>query len=490
MIAELADGRRLEFPDGTDPAVVQATVKKMIGAPAPDTAVAVNAANKGIAGIPDALLNTPSNIINLGKAAYGMGAKAMGREDLMPFADTPNPNLASKAMRAMGFTSEENEPKNARQRIVDTMIQAGVGATVSPAKSVTQVVKNVAMGEAGGAAAGATKEATHNEALAISAGMLTPAAITKAVGTARPMTDVKAKTLEDAEAAGYGVPASEKIDSWANNRLESIAGKAAIKQELGNRNQTVTTAAAAKELGFPKGTAITEGLLDGYRDSVAKPYRDVSALSPTAASALEELTQARYDAKVYGRHADMTGDPTSVAKEKQARADVVQWEQVIDQEARRVGPTKLPDELKQAREQIAKSYDIERGLNLGSAEVSAPSLGRALDRGQKLSGGLETAAKFQQAFPNYATEGERIPTPGVSKSEAIASALLAAGGGAALGPIGMTLGAIPYASGPVRSMVLSKPYQDIMAPREPLSAQDSALRTLLITRAIAERKQR
>jgi hypothetical protein len=31
VIAELEDGRRLEFPDGTDPSVVQATVKKMIG---------------------------------------------------------------------------------------------------------------------------------------------------------------------------------------------------------------------------------------------------------------------------------------------------------------------------------------------------------------------------------------------------------------------------------------------------------------------------
>ena len=34
MYAELHDGRKLEFPDGTDPAVVQATVKKVLGQPA------------------------------------------------------------------------------------------------------------------------------------------------------------------------------------------------------------------------------------------------------------------------------------------------------------------------------------------------------------------------------------------------------------------------------------------------------------------------
>lgn len=41
ITAELADGRRLEFPDGTDPSVVQATVKKMLApkvAPMPEPA--------------------------------------------------------------------------------------------------------------------------------------------------------------------------------------------------------------------------------------------------------------------------------------------------------------------------------------------------------------------------------------------------------------------------------------------------------------------
>lgn len=35
VYAELADGRKLEFPDGTDSAVIQATVKKVVGAAAP-----------------------------------------------------------------------------------------------------------------------------------------------------------------------------------------------------------------------------------------------------------------------------------------------------------------------------------------------------------------------------------------------------------------------------------------------------------------------
>ena len=34
VYAQLADGRVLEFPDGTDPAVIQATVKKVIASSA------------------------------------------------------------------------------------------------------------------------------------------------------------------------------------------------------------------------------------------------------------------------------------------------------------------------------------------------------------------------------------------------------------------------------------------------------------------------
>lgn len=493
MDVQLPDGTVItDVPEGTRQSDLMARVAKMRSpTPAPDAAVAVNSANKGLAGIPDALLNTPSNIINLGKAAYGMGAKAIGREDLMPFADTPNPNLAGRAMSAMGFTSEANDPKNAKQRVIGAMVQGGVGAAVTPSRSVAQLVKNVAMGEAGGAAGGATKEATGSDALAISAGLLTSAAPSAAArvisGTPKPMNDVKAKTLADAEAIDYRVPPSEKTDSFVGNRLEGIAGKAALKQEATIRNQSATNEAANADLGFPKGTALTEGKLDSYRDTAAKPYREVAALSKTAASALDELKQARYDAKVYGRHADMSGDPQSVAKAKQAQSEAAQWEQVIESEAARLKKPALVSELREARQQIAKSYDIERNLNLGDANVSGPGLGRALDKGIPLSGNVKTAAAFAEAFPKYAGEGGSVPTPGVSKSEAISSAILATMGAGAVGPVGLMAGGLPFVSSPTRAMLLSEPYQKMIG-NAGKGNPDAAMRSLMLARAIAERK--
>ncbi|HEY6020109.1 MAG TPA: hypothetical protein VIY48_09465, partial [Candidatus Paceibacterota bacterium] len=97
-------------------------------------------------------------------------------------------------------------------------------------------------------------------------------------------------------------------------------------------------------------------------------------------------------------------------------------------------------------------------------DVSAPVIGALLKKGKPLTNELQTVGKFSQAFPQYVRDGAKIPTPGVSKSEAILGTLLGSGGAIATGnPMGAALGALPLISGPVRSMLLSKPYQSVMA---------------------------
>lgn len=90
--AQLADGRILEFPDGTDQSVIQATVKRTLGAPTtrPDatagerTQAAVGGVNRGIAGLVGLPVDTAENILNLGIAGVGSVANVAGRPDLAP----------------------------------------------------------------------------------------------------------------------------------------------------------------------------------------------------------------------------------------------------------------------------------------------------------------------------------------------------------------------------------------------------------------------
>lgn len=271
-------------------------------------------------------------------------------------------------------------------------------------------------------------------------------------------------TLREAQGAGYVVPPSAVEPSFVGNRLESIAGKAAISQEAAARNQGVTNELARKELGLPKNGAISVQALENKRNQLAAPYREVSMLDPEAADALKKLKQSRFDANNYYRHYDMSADPESLTKAQGFAAESKRLEGYIEDIASNAGKPKLVEELRDARVKIAKTFDVERALNVATGDVSAATLGKMVDKGKPVSGGLATAGKFQQAFPSYARDGEKIPTPGVSKSEALASSVLGLGGYAALGPYGAAMAALPLASGPVRSGLLSRYGQSKIQP--------------------------
>lgn len=274
---------------------------------------------------------------------------------------------------------------------------------------------------------------------------------------------VRDATLNSAKNVGYVVPPSTTNPSWINKRLESIAGKAAIGQEAASRNQQVTDSLIRKALGMADDAPITESSLKQIRDIAAQPYRDIAALSPEAKDALDLLKQARFDSNAQFKFYNRSADPSALAKAKTLQSEAQGWEKFIQNEAAAKSGDPLVESLKQARQKIAKTYTVDKALNTSTGEVDARILGRMIDRGEPLTSELATAARFADAFPQYAREGARIPTPGVSKSEAILASLLAGGGAVAAGPVGAIAGALPFASTPVRSMLLSRPYQALMA---------------------------
>lgn len=279
---------------------------------------------------------------------------------------------------------------------------------------------------------------------------------------------VRDATLKEGQDSGYVVPPSATgqggVLGWLNRRLESISGKAAVGQEAAVRNQQKTNDLARKAVDLPEDTAISVQALEGQREKFAAPYREVAKLDPAAAKALDDLKQARFDANANYRFYESIPNPETLAKAKEFQAKADALEKFIQGIAQSAGKPDLVQELRDARQKIAKTYDVERALNVATGDVSARTLGSMVDKGKPLSGGLGTAGKFQQAFPSYMREGENVPTPGVSKSEAIVSALMGLGGYQALGPYGAALAALPFASGPARSLVLSKPYQSLMQP--------------------------
>jgi len=109
LTAELADGRRLEFPDGTDPTVVQATVKRMISsAPAVPPAPTSTEKESSLLG------NIASGAGNLGAGAF-RGFGSIGATLLAPY------DMAKDAIAGKGLSLESNRE---RRKGIDEGLQA------------------------------------------------------------------------------------------------------------------------------------------------------------------------------------------------------------------------------------------------------------------------------------------------------------------------------------------------------------------------------
>jgi hypothetical protein len=283
----------------------------------------------------------------------------------------------------------------------------------------------------------------------------------------------KAAVLKEAQSKGFVVPKSEVAPSFINNRLEGIAGKAALNQESILKNQQAVSAQARKAIGLGEDVPITGQAIEQAIKENFKPYQDIAALPSTAqgygrfttsaAQDLKDLKQFRHDSQAYYKSAEVQGgNPELVAKGKALADKAKVIETRFEQRAQAIGKPDLVDKLKTARTNIAKIHSVDRARNVATGEIDPRILGAQLDKApNKITGELKQIGEFQQAFPKYAKAGENVQTPGVSKIEAVVGLGGGYAGTAMGGPVGGFIGAmLPLASTPIRKLLLSKPYQN------------------------------
>jgi hypothetical protein len=145
----------------------------------------------------------------------------------------------------------------------------------------------------------------------------------------------------------------------------------------------------------------------------------------------------------------------AIGRAKQDLANAIENAIETNLEAR-----KMPDlvaRFKDARQWLAKSYDIEDTLEAG--EVNVKDLVKKLDQGVPLSGGLRQIAEMAQAAP------KNFAKPGVSKPPMFDVWDIALGSG------GLMSGGLPYATiigarTGIRNALMSGPMQrSIMLPK-------------------------
>ncbi len=275
------------------------------------------------------------------------------------------------------------------------------------------------------------------------------------------------ETLRMGREAGYKLPPSAVNDSFIARRLEGVGGKAAVGQDFSLKNIGVTDTLGRQAAGIsPEQALSVQNIRNARVGPLAQPYRDVAALSPRAAADLEAMKQAQYDAKLQHKFYGRSGNPEALTAAKTAETNKARLYQNLVAEANTAGKPELIPALEEAKKRIAQNRLIQEAVNRGSGSIDPSVIGRAYDNGAPLSGPLETIARMQQAYPQYMREAAKVPTPGVSKSEALASALLATTGATAAGPFGALAGVAPFVAPPVaRSILRSNPVQEaVMTP--------------------------
>jgi hypothetical protein len=151
------------------------------------------------------------------------------------------------------------------------------------------------------------------------------------------------------------------------------------------------------------------------------------------------------------------GDPklkTLAAAQQKAAAAI---EDMVERHLEANGQPDLASAWDGARVHIAKTYSVQNALD-GAGHVDATKLGKQLIKGKPLSGELETAANFANAFPKAARVlPGKESMPGMSPLDIYASLGTSIASGSPL----------PMLLGPGRMLARGLALSDVVQPTKP-----------------------
>lgn len=301
--------------------------------------------------------------------------------------------------------------------------------------------------------------------------------------------------VKSATDAGYVLPPrmiSEDVGPVTSG-LEAWSGKVKTAQAASEKNQEVTNNLAKQAIGIPADEDITAAKikqirssagqvkqhieqtvpdihtdpqfaqdvvnLSGIRSSVAQNFPNiaknqsiedlVSDLSNAKAiptkDAFDVVQRLRQNANA-NFNAFQDADKLALGQAQRQAANHI--EDLIERNLLRNGYTGIQD-FKDARQLLAKTYDVEGATNLATGNVSAQKIAALQNKGRPLTGELKTIADVHSAFPKAMQPLDRMgATEGLSTLDMGAAALSAAHGN--YGVAGALLGK-PLARGAVLS---------------------------------------
>lgn len=324
-------------------------------------------------------------------------------------------------------------------------VLAAVGAPVStePVLPTSESIGNAVFGQPQN-----QEQATGRSIGAFASPLVAAKAVKAVAGLTGPLVAGAGTTAaaQDASKAGYVLPPAmaSKSPGVVSQGLSMLSGKIKLQQAASAKNEETTTRLATESLGLPAGTPIDSASLDAVRQFGSQAYKAVAQAVPqivpdnafvsaaqslgsrlsSAAQAfpglvknkeIEDLSGTLVNAKSFSPEAgvelvrhlrfDATtnlkafSDPAKQAlglAQRQA-ADAV--DDLMERNIVAAGKPDIIHAYRDARELLARSYDVETATNPATGDVNARMLGALANKGRPLSGQLKAIADAARAFP-------------------------------------------------------------------------------------------
>lgn len=490
ITAQLHDGTKLQFPDGTDASVIQQTVKNMLGKaergpdPTAGNSFAQNAligTGKGMASVMRAVGVPASTMEGWGLPGTKEDAATLDAPLMRTTGGKVGNVVGTAAPAALGMLVP-----GANTYLGAGLIGGGTGAALTEGGLEDRA--KAALWGAGGGLVG--KGLGDSLAWGIPRAVNMLAGKRGAAQLANAQRDAAAVAAQD---AGYVLPPSDVNPSAVNEALNGLSGKIKTAQFSSQRNQGATNSLARQALGVAEDQPLNVDALKSIRSQAGQAYEAVSGAgtirpgqayndaldkivaphvkaaqgfpnakpSPVVAT-IESLRTPEFDAasavsmiKQLRGDADAAYAAGNKDMGKALKDGAAAVEDAIDTHLTNIGaPADLLQNFREARKTIAKTYTVEKALNGETGDVSAHVLAKLLQKGKPLSGELATIAKVGSAFPR-ATQSLKEAPKSLSPLDYMA-ALMGTGGA---GPLGA---AAVIARPAVRSLLLSQPYQRLL----------------------------
>jgi hypothetical protein len=273
---------------------------------------------------------------------------------------------------------------------------------------------------------------------------------------------------ERAIAQGATLPPTQVNPSLLNRMLEGFSGKQQTGQVASIKNQEAVNAQARKALNLPEDTVITPQVLQDYRNIKGQAYdalkannayytdrqfitdvnkrtSDLQKLANTTdvsaeLNVLNGLKQMSFDGvglveqmkrlKFDGEANLMSMDPAKKSLGQAQKFAARQLEDLAERNLKNFNQPDVMSNFKQARQDIAKSYTIEKSLNAVTGDVSGAKLGQRAAQGKIVPSELQALADAAAAYPTAFQNTARIGSvPGISPLDVGAAGLAAASAG-------------------------------------------------------------